>query len=100
MLRERGIVAEFAEIVRLHGMEAHDQVVLTNVKSVLWALVSAVIDESNTETDAQGNIGSTEGGLPFLEDEEIIEGLVEIAEQSPVLTMRGSVWAPIAHSDR
>lgn len=41
------------------------------------------------EPDVQGNIGSTEGGLPFLEDEEIIEGLVEIAEQSPVLTMRG-----------
>ena len=33
-------MAEFAEIVRLHGMEANDQAVMTNVKSVLWALVS------------------------------------------------------------
>lgn len=39
MLRSRGIVAEFAEIVRLHGMESSDQSVMTNVKSVLWALV-------------------------------------------------------------
>lgn len=39
-LREKGLVAEFAEVVRLHGMECGDQVVMTNVKSVLWALVS------------------------------------------------------------
>lgn len=42
-------------------------------------------------TSGKGNIGSTNGGLPFLEDEEIIEGIIEIAEQSPVLTMRGYV---------
>jgi hypothetical protein len=40
-------------------------------------------------TDSQGNIGSTDGGLPFLEDEEIVEAIIEIAEQSPVLSMRG-----------
>ncbi|WWC92493.1 uncharacterized protein L201_007452 [Kwoniella dendrophila CBS 6074] len=77
LIKEKGIVAEFAEIVRLHGMEASDQSVLTNLKSVLWAL---------------GNIGSTEGGLPFLEDEEIIEDIVEIAEQSPILTIRGTCF--------
>lgn len=42
-------------------------------------------------TGGQGNIGSTEGGLPFLEDEEILEVIVEIAHQSPVLTMKGYV---------
>ncbi|OCF45562.1 sterility protein Ste20 [Kwoniella heveanensis CBS 569] len=77
LLKEKHIVAEYAEIVRLHGMEASDQGVLTNLKSVLWAL---------------GNIGSTEGGLPFLEDEEIIEDIVEIAEQSPILTIRGTCF--------
>ncbi|WRT70894.1 uncharacterized protein IL334_007893 [Kwoniella shivajii] len=77
LIKARGIVAEFAEIVRLHGMEASDQGVLTNLKSVLWSL---------------GNIGSTEGGLPFLEDEEIIEDIVEIAEQSPILTIRGTCF--------
>lgn len=40
-LRERGLVAELAEVVRLHGMESVDQGVMTNVKSVLWALVSS-----------------------------------------------------------
>ncbi|KAK4687008.1 rapamycin-insensitive companion of mTOR, partial [Tremellales sp. Uapishka_1] len=77
LLKDKGLVAEFAEIVRLHGMESNDQAVMTNVKSVLWAL---------------GNIGSTEGGLPFLEDEEIIEVIIEIAEQSPVLTMKGTCF--------
>ncbi|CAD6567983.1 MAG: hypothetical protein TREMPRED_004194 [Tremellales sp. Tagirdzhanova-0007] len=77
LLRERGLVAELAEIVRLHGMEAADQAVMTNVRSVLWAL---------------GNIGSTDGGLPFLEDEEIIEVIIDIASHSPVLTMKGTCF--------
>jgi len=84
-------VADFAEIVRLHGMEENDQAVMTNVKSVLWALVRTFRQRQHRLIfrDVQGNIGSTDGGLPFLEDEEIIEGIIEIAERSPVLTMRG-----------
>lgn len=38
-LREKGLVSEFAEVIRMHGMESGDQSVMTNVKSVLWALV-------------------------------------------------------------
>ncbi|KAL7420859.1 hypothetical protein Q5752_004812 [Cryptotrichosporon argae] len=76
-LRERGLVADLAEVIRLHGMEAGDAAVLTTVKSALWAM---------------GNIGATERGLPFLEDEEIIDAIVEIAEQSPVLTMKGTCF--------
>jgi rapamycin-insensitive companion of mTOR len=37
----------------------------------------------------KGNIGSTDGGVQFLEEEEIIEAIVEVAEQSPVLSIRG-----------
>jgi rapamycin-insensitive companion of mTOR len=37
----------------------------------------------------QGNIGAAEGGLPFLEDEDIIPNLLEIAEKSPILSIRG-----------
>jgi len=77
LLKDKGLVTEFAEIVRLHGMEEADGPVLTSVKSVLWAL---------------GNIGSTEGGLPFLEDEEILEVIIELAEQSPVLTIKGTCF--------
>ena len=39
-LKEKGIVPDFAEMVRLHGMEANDQNIMTSVKSMLWALVS------------------------------------------------------------
>ncbi|TXT05984.1 hypothetical protein VHUM_03745 [Vanrija humicola] len=74
-LREKGLVPAFAEIVRQHGMEASDQALMTSVKSALWVL---------------GNIGSTEGGLAFLEDEEIIEVIIEIAEKSPVLMLKGT----------
>jgi rapamycin-insensitive companion of mTOR len=38
---------------------------------------------------AQGNIGSTRGGFPFLEDEDILENIVQIAEQSLILSIRG-----------
>lgn len=73
-LREKSIVGDFAEVVRLHGMETEDQSIMREVKSALWVL---------------GNIGSTAGGIAFLEDEEIIDTIVEIAERSPVLTMKG-----------
>jgi hypothetical protein len=39
----------------------------------------------------QGNIGATEGGLPFLEDEDIIPDLIRISEESQVLSIRGYV---------
>lgn len=39
-LKSKGYVAGFAEIIRLHGMEASDDSVLMQVKSALWALVS------------------------------------------------------------
>ena len=91
MLRDRGIVQDFAEILRLHGMESRDQILMVNVKSVLWALVCLFLRSQATllTKTFQGNIGSTEGGLPFLESEDVIESIVEIAEYSPVLTMRG-----------
>lgn len=41
LLREKGLVAEFAEIIRLHGMEPNDQSLLVNLRSMLWALVSS-----------------------------------------------------------
>lgn len=46
-LRDKGLVSDFAEIVRLHGMEASDQGVMTNVKSILWALVRAISHSLN-----------------------------------------------------
>ena len=37
----------------------------------------------------QGNIGAAERGLPFLEEEEIIPAILDIAEKSLVLSVRG-----------
>lgn len=39
----------------------------------------------------KGNIGAVERGLPFLEEEDVIPAILEIAERSLVLSVRGSV---------
>ncbi|KAI9064633.1 hypothetical protein FKP32DRAFT_1648919 [Trametes sanguinea] len=75
VLQEKGHFAEFAQFIRRHGLESEDQEVILKLKSVLWAV---------------GNIGATERGLPFLEEEEIIPAILEIAEQSLVLSVRGT----------
>ncbi|CDO75419.1 hypothetical protein BN946_scf184916.g3 [Trametes cinnabarina] len=77
VLQEKGHFAEFAQFIRRHGMESEDQEVILKLKSVLWAV---------------GNIGATERGLPFLEEEEIIPAILEIAEQSLVLSVRGTCF--------
>jgi len=40
----------------------------------------------------QGHIGAVEGGLHFLEEEEIIPTILEIAEESLIPALRGCVW--------
>ena len=40
----------------------------------------------------QGHIGAGERGLHFLEEEEIIPTILEIAEASPIPALRGSVF--------
>ncbi|KAI0775530.1 Rapamycin-insensitive companion of mTOR, N-term-domain-containing protein [Trametes elegans] len=77
VLQEKGHFAEFAHFIRRHGLESEDQEVIFKLKSVLWAV---------------GNIGATERGLPFLEEEEIIPAILEIAEQSLVLSVRGTCF--------
>jgi len=37
----------------------------------------------------QGSVGATEGGLPFLEEEEIIPTILDIAQTSHVPSIRG-----------
>ncbi|KAH9889877.1 Rapamycin-insensitive companion of mTOR, N-term-domain-containing protein [Cubamyces lactineus] len=77
VLQEKGHFTEFAQFIRRHGLESEDQEVIFKLKSVLWAV---------------GNIGATERGLPFLEEEEIIPAILEIAEQSLVLSVRGTCF--------
>lgn len=77
ILRERGHYVQFASYIREHGFEATDAVTIHQLKSAIWAV---------------GHIGSTAGGLPLLEDDEIVEHIVNIAEQSQVLSVRGTCF--------
>ncbi|RPD54648.1 hypothetical protein L226DRAFT_535797 [Lentinus tigrinus ALCF2SS1-7] len=77
VLQEKGHFAEFAHFIRRHGLESEDRDLILKLKSVLWAV---------------GNIGATERGLPFFEEEEIIPAILEIAEQSLVLSVRGTCF--------
>lgn len=43
-LREKGIVPDFAEVIRLHGLEAEDQDIMNEVKSALWVMVGYGIE--------------------------------------------------------
>ncbi|KAF8139513.1 Rapamycin-insensitive companion of mTOR, N-term-domain-containing protein [Mycena galopus ATCC 62051] len=77
ILQETNHFAEFAEFIRLHSNESDDTELILKLKSILWAV---------------GNIGATEGGLPFLEEEEIIPTLLEIAQNSPIPSVRGTCF--------
>ncbi|KAJ7819414.1 Rapamycin-insensitive companion of mTOR, N-term-domain-containing protein [Mycena olivaceomarginata] len=77
ILQEKGHFAEFAEFIRLHSNESDDTEVILKLKSILWAV---------------GNIGATEGGLPFLEEEEIIPTVLDIAQNSPIPSVRGTCF--------
>lgn len=76
-LHEKGHFPEFALFIRQHGHEKEDPELILKLKSILWTV---------------GNIGSSAGGLPFLEEEDIIPVILEIAEQSQVLSVRGTCF--------
>ena len=80
ILQEKGHFREFSQVIRQHSLESEDMELVMKLKSVLWAIVSLL---------TQLDIGATEGGLPFLEEEEIIPVILEIAEQSSVPSVRG-----------
>ncbi|THV00832.1 hypothetical protein K435DRAFT_827891 [Dendrothele bispora CBS 962.96] len=77
ILQEKGHFVEFAQFIRQHAHESEDPELIMKLKSVLWAV---------------GNVGSTEGGLPFLEEEEIIPFILEIANQSLIPSLRGTCF--------
>jgi rapamycin-insensitive companion of mTOR len=77
ILAEKGHFTEFVHFIRTHGQESDDSVMIMKLKSILWAV---------------GNIGATEGGLPFLEENEIVPTILEIAETSAVPSVRGTCF--------
>ncbi|KAI1315132.1 hypothetical protein EDD11_001279 [Mortierella claussenii] len=77
LLRKRGHFADYARYIREHCAESKDSTIISELKSVLWAV---------------GSIGSTVGGLPFLEEEDLIKYIVGMAERSKVLSLKGTCF--------
>ncbi|KAF8918988.1 Rapamycin-insensitive companion of mTOR, N-term-domain-containing protein [Mucidula mucida] len=77
ILQEKGHFSEFTQFIRRHGLEGEDPEIIMKLKSILWAI---------------GNVGATEGGLSFLEEEEIIPHVLDIANNSPIPSIRGTCF--------
>ncbi|TFK28071.1 hypothetical protein FA15DRAFT_612999 [Coprinopsis marcescibilis] len=77
ILEEKGHFNDFAQFIRRHSHESEDPDLIMKLKSILWAV---------------GNVGATEGGLPFLEEEEVIPAVLEILERSPIPSVRGTCF--------
>ncbi|KAH9815957.1 Rapamycin-insensitive companion of mTOR, middle domain-containing protein [Melampsora americana] len=75
LLRSKGHFQAFLDTIRKHGLEETDLEVINELKTALWAI---------------GNIGSSAGGLTFLEPEGVIDEIAEIAETSNVFSVRGT----------
>lgn len=77
LLREKGHFENFCLVIRRQGLEGEDKGVVTKVKGCLWAI---------------GNIGSMPLGAPFLDEADVVGGIIKIAEQSEVLTLKGTAF--------
>ncbi|PGH16641.1 hypothetical protein AJ80_05143 [Polytolypa hystricis UAMH7299] len=77
LLSQSGHFEEFASTIRDFDLAEEDPETLLKVKGCLWAV---------------GNVGSMELSAPFLEETEIVEWIVKIAETAEVITMRGTAY--------
>ena len=77
LLRAKGHFGEFAATIQDFAMENEDPEIILKVKGCLWAV---------------GNVGSMELGAPFLERTDVIKYIVQIAESSQVMTLRGTAF--------
>ncbi|KAF1837369.1 cytosolic regulator pianissimo [Decorospora gaudefroyi] len=77
LLRQKGHFDEFAATIRDFASENDDAETILKVKGCLWAV---------------GNVGSMELGAPFLENSDVVKWIVQIAEQSEVMSLRGTAF--------
>ncbi|KAF2852999.1 hypothetical protein T440DRAFT_466563 [Plenodomus tracheiphilus IPT5] len=77
LLKQKGHFDEFAANIRDFAMENDDSEIIVKVKGCLWAV---------------GNVGSMELGAPFLESSDVVKWIVKIAEQSEVMSLRGTAF--------
>jgi rapamycin-insensitive companion of mTOR len=77
LLEEKGHFAEFASTIRDFGMEKDDPEIILKVKGCMWAV---------------GNVGSMPLGAPFLEESDVVHQIVKIAEESEVMSLKGTAF--------
>lgn len=77
LLRDKGHFEEFAATIRDQGMQTEDAEIILKVKGCLWAV---------------GNVGSMELGAPFLEETDVVEQIVKIAESHEIMSLRGTAF--------
>ncbi|KAI9485740.1 MAG: Rapamycin-insensitive companion of mTOR, N-term-domain-containing protein [Benjaminiella poitrasii] len=77
LLREKGHFKMFVDYVRNFSLNKCNETSLGQLKAVLWAL---------------GNIGATKNGLPFLEENDIVKDIIEMAESSDILSLKGTCY--------
>jgi rapamycin-insensitive companion of mTOR len=77
LLEGKGHFDEFVANIQDFGMEDGDPETILKVKGCLWAV---------------GNVGSMELGAPFLEKSDVVKHIVQIAETSEVMSLRGTAF--------
>ncbi|KFY58839.1 hypothetical protein V496_05935 [Pseudogymnoascus sp. VKM F-4515 (FW-2607)] len=77
LLSDKGHFDEFSATIRDSGMQTEDPEVMLKVKGCLWAV---------------GNVGSMELGAPFLEESDVVENIVKMAENHQIMSMRGTAF--------
>lgn len=78
LLASKGHFQAFVDTIRQHGLEQQDLQIISDLKTALWAV---------------GNIGSSAGGLTFLEADGVVDDIAGIAETSNVFSVRGFVFS-------
>ncbi|KAH6616595.1 Rapamycin-insensitive companion of mTOR, N-term-domain-containing protein [Boeremia exigua] len=77
LLKHKGHFEEFAATIRDFVTEENDPEIILKLKGCLWAV---------------GNVGSMELGAPFLENSDVVKWIVQIAETSEVMSLRGTAF--------
>ena len=77
LLRDKGHFDEFATTIREYRKYNDDPELLVKIKGALWAV---------------GNVGSMELGAPFIEESDVVENIVKIAETHEVMSLRGTAF--------
>lgn len=77
LLKQKGHFDEFVATIRDFAMEDDDSEIILKVKGCLWAV---------------GNVGSMELGAPFLESSDVVRWIVQIGEDSEVMSLRGTAF--------